>query len=77
MAIPIITGTLPHNHPPIPVAFHPHNRPPSSVSHVSITLLNTWKAARGHHQLPPTPHPTPTPPTSTSARHSSRHSATQ
>ncbi|EFM47806.1 hypothetical protein HMPREF0299_5298 [Corynebacterium matruchotii ATCC 14266] len=46
MAIPIITGTLPHNHPPIPVAFHPHNRPPSSVSHVSITLLNTWKAAR-------------------------------
>ncbi|WP_315533277.1 hypothetical protein [Corynebacterium matruchotii] len=46
MAIPIITGTLPHNHPPIPVAFHPHNRPPASVSHVSTTLLNTWKAAR-------------------------------
>ncbi|WP_423896367.1 hypothetical protein [Corynebacterium matruchotii] len=45
MAIPIITGTLPHNHPPIPVAFHPHNRLPS-VPYVSITLLNTWKAAR-------------------------------
>ncbi|WP_314858195.1 hypothetical protein [uncultured Corynebacterium sp.] len=45
MTIPIIIGTLLHNHPPIPVAFHPHNRP-SSVPHVSITLLNTWKAAR-------------------------------